>query len=95
MPTYFYFCHHVKIPATIVAFNANLHLFLPPRGKFPANIVAFNANLHLFLPPRENSCHHRGFQCQKGGIAMPTYFYFCHLVAIPCHHVAFNAKKVA
>jgi hypothetical protein len=27
-----------------------------------------------------NSCHLCGMQCQKGGIPMPRYIHFCHLL---------------
>jgi len=33
-------------------------------------------------------CHNCGIQCQKGGISMPPYINFCHLLANPFHFLA-------
>jgi len=42
----------------------------------------------IYLPPFKFACHrvaipchYCGIQCQKGGISMPPYFYFCNNVA--------------
>jgi hypothetical protein len=64
-----------------VAFNATLHLLLPPRGKFAATFVAFNATLHLLLPQRGKfaatnvayQCHATFFLPQRGKFVPPSW----------------------
>jgi hypothetical protein len=33
------------------------------------------------------------YQCQKGGISMPLYIYFCHRVENSCHHRGIQCQK--